>query len=788
VTRRSVWVVLAWALLMALGVLLARQTRFTTDLSFFLPAQPSAEQQVLVEQLREGVVSRLLMVGIEGGDSAARGERSRALRERLAADPAFVSVQNGELEAFDQEIALLQRHRYALSPAVSAERFSAEGLREAILNTLDLVSSPAGLPFKSQFFADPTGEAFEVLMGLQSQGQPNMAEGVWVSRDGERALMLLQTRAAGADTDGQAEAVARVRQHFEALSAGAPSALRLEVSGPGVFAVEARAAIQSDVARLTLASTIGISLLLWLVYRRWRPLLLTLVPAASGSLAGLVVVGQVHGSVFAITAGFGAALIGEAVDYGIYYFVQTGRQGGERWHERFWPTIRLGVATSVLGFGSLLFAGFPGLAQLGLYAMTGVVVAALTTRLVLPALAGGQGARTPELPAWVAPRIQALQAWRWPVLGLGALALAYLVFHADELWEPNLSALSSVSVQDAQRDARLRGDLGAPDARYMVVVRAGDREAALRGAEAAAARLDPLVAQGLIGGYDSPARFLPSEALQRQRLQQLPDSATLQRALGEALQDQPVPAARLMPFVEAVAQARQGAPLRREDLDGSAFSLAVDSLLQGHPDGWTALLPLRPAPGAVDSDLPADTLREALAGSGASFVDLKQEFETVYGDYLDEAIVLSLLGLLGIVALLGLALRSLRRLVGVLLPIAVAVALVMAALHLAGVRLHLLHLIGLLLIVAVGSNYPLFVEQWRRDPHADPTALLSVLVACTTTAIGFGVLSLSTTPVLQAVGATVAPGALLALLLSAVLTPAQPVAPAAPAAPTKGAA
>ena len=779
--RRSGWVVLAWALLMVLGVLLARQTRFTTDLSFFLPAQPSAEQQVLVEQLREGVVSRLLMVGIEGGDSAARGERSRALRERLAADEAFVSVQNGELEAFDQEIALLQRHRYALSPAVNAERFSPEGLRESILSTIDLISSPAGLPFKAGFFADPTGEAFEVLMGLQSQGQPHMAEGVWVSRDGERALMLLQTRAAGADTDGQAEAVARVRQHFDALAAAAPAeaaALRLEVSGPGVFAVQTRAAIQADVARLTLASTIGISLLLWLVYRRWRPLLLTLVPAASGSLAGLVVVGQVHGSVFAITAGFGAALIGEAVDYGIYYFVQTGRESGReagaRWHERFWPTIRLGVATSVLGFGALLFAGFPGLAQLGLYAMTGVVVAALTTRLVLPVLAGGQGARTPTLPAWVAPRVQSLQAARWPVLGAGVLAVAYLAYHADQLWEPNLSALSSVSVQDAQRDSRLRGDLGAPDARYMVVVRAPDREAALRGAEAAAQRLDPLVAQGLIGGYDSPARFLPSEALQRQRLQQLPEPAALQRALGEALQEQPVSAARLQPFVEAVAQARQGAPLRREDLDGSAFSLAVDSLLQGHPDGWTALLPLRPAASAVDSDLPAETLREALAGSGASFIDLKQEFETVYGDYLDEAIVLSLLGLVGIVLLLGLALRSLRRLVGVLLPIAVAVALVMAALHGLGVRLHLLHLIGLLLIVAVGSNYPLFVEKWRRDPHADPTALLSVLVACTTTAIGFGVLSLSAVPVLQAVGATVAPGALLALVLSAVLTPAQP--------------
>lgn len=762
--------VLAWALAMVVGGLLALQTRFTTDLSFFLPANPSAEQQVLVDQLRDGVVSRLLMVSIEGGDSAARAERSRAVRARLAGDEAFVSVQNGELEAFDQELALLQRYRYLLSPAVGEQRFTVNGLRDAVLNTIDLVSSPAGLPFKAQFMADPTGEAFEVLMGWQSQGQPAMAEGVWVSRDGDRALLLLQTRAQGSDTDGQAAAVARVQSAFDERSAAGPGALQLDVSGPGVFAIKTRAAIQADVTRLTLASSIGISLLLWIMFRRWRPLLLTMVPALSGALAGLVVVGQVHGAVFAITAGFGAALIGEAVDYGIYYFVQTGRSDGQRWHERFWPTIRLGVATSVLGFGALLFSGFPGLAQLGLYAMTGVLVAALTTRLVLPVLAAGQVARTPELPGWVTPRVQSLQIARWPVLGAAVLALAYIVVHHEALWEPNLSALSSVSLQDAERDARLRGDLGAPDARYIVVVQAPDQEAALRGAEAAAQRLGPLVEQGLIGGFDSPARFLPSEALQRARQTSLPAPDVLQRHLNEALQGQPIAAARLQPFVEAVDRARTAPPLRRSDLDGSALSLAVDSLLQRGTDGWTALLPLRPAANVANSDIPADALREALRGSGATFVDLKHEFESVYGAYLREAIVLSLLGLAGVVLLLGVSLGGVRPLVRVMLPIAVTVLLVTAGLHLLGVRLHLLHLIGMLLIVAVGSNYSLFVERWRRDPQADPQALLSVLVACGTTAIGFGVLSLSSVPVLKAVGATVAPGAVLALLLSAVLT------------------
>ena len=43
----------------------------------------------------------------------------------------------------------------------------------------------------------------------------------------------------------------------------------------------------------------------------------------------------------------------------------------------------------------------------------------------------------------------------------------------------------------------------------------------------------------------------------------------------------------------------------------------------------------------------------SLAGSGAIFIDLKGEFDTLYGEYIDEAIVLSLLGFLAIVVALG---------------------------------------------------------------------------------------------------------------------------------------
>jgi predicted exporter len=104
-----------------------------------------------------------------------------------------------------------------------------------------------------------------------------------------------------------------------------------------------------------------------------------------------------------------------------------------------------------------------------------------------------------------------------------------------------------------------------------------------------------------------------------------------------------------------------------------------------------------------------------------------------------------------------------------MLPLLAAVAIVIAGLHLAGERLHLLHLVGMLLIVAVGSNYALFFG--RQGESADPATLTSMLVACLTTTVGFGALALSKVPVLHAIGVTVGPGAILALLLAAAFVP-----------------
>src|SRR5205085_10693908 len=90
----------------------------------------------------------------------------------------------------------------------------------------------------------------------------------------------------------------------------------------------------------------------------------------------------------------------------------------------------------------------------------------------------------------------------------------------------------------------------------------------------------------------------------------------------------------------------------------------------------------------------------------------------------------------------------------------------------AGRQLTILHSVGLLLIVAIGSNYALFFDRIHAQQHAGsvPRTLASLLVANLDTVVALGVLAVSRVPVLADLGSTVAPGALLALLFSGMMT------------------
>lgn len=769
--RRHLPILLWLAVLAGFGAVILR-TPVVTDLSAFMPSAPSERQQMLVDQFKEGIIARLVIVGIEGGDAAERARLSRALADSLRPLPDFIGVQNGSAEEQARDRQYFFENRYLLSPAVTPERYSEPGLRDAIAATLADIAGSAGMLIKQLLPRDPTGEVRELLAAFEGGEQPPSTEGVWSTRDGDRALLLLQTRAEGSDLEAQARALAAVQRAFDAIPQR-QAETRLLMTGTGVFSVQSRGLIQSEVRRLAIASLVLVVGLLWLVYRSWRLLGLNLLPMLTGTLAGITAVSLVYGEVHGITLGFGTTMIGEAVDYAIYLFVQRPGPTAQR---AFWRTLWLGLLTSVAGFLALLGSGFPGLVQLGLYSTAGLLAAVLVTRYVLPPL------MPVRLPAIDLPRTGALlqravqfaPRLRGLLLLFVAGMLAVVALHADRIWNRSISALNPVPRAAQQLDEELRRDLGASELRYLAVLTASDAEQGLQQSERASRVLQALSREGLLAGHSAPSQVLPSRASQQARQAALPEAAELRRRLGAALAGQPLKPERLQGFVTDAERNRTRPLLTRADLDGTAAALLYDTLLVQRERDVLVLLPLRPVLREGEAMLDLDRIDAALHTEGlaqATVIDLLAETNALFDSYLHEALVYSGLGCLAILALLLFMLRSLVRALRVALPLVCAVLGVTGALLLAGTALTILHLVGLLLVVAIGSNYALFFDSSNAAASAQEhrLTLISLVTANLTIVGSFGMLALSSVPVLTILGVTVGLGTMLALLFSAVL-------------------
>ncbi|GAA0571436.1 MMPL family transporter [Craurococcus roseus] len=760
----------ALLVLAVLGGALFALVPVRTGLAEFLPPGRTRATEFLVNELRSGAASSLLLAGIEGAPPEELARLSRATGAALRASGHFAFVGDGTTTLGEAEQALLFRHRYLLSPHTRPEAFEAPALRAKLEALLDGLRSAAS-PLLARFgFADPTGAFLGLAQGLLSESRIEARDGAWFAPGADpptRALLLARTRGSGLDSEAQAEAVAAFRAAFQA--AGPGEGARLLLSGPGVFAAEAAAAIRADVRMMTVLSVALLAAFLLWRTRSLLPLLAATVPLGAGMLAGVSAVALFFGGVHAIALGFGSTMLGVAVDYPI--LLTALRRPGEGLPTaaaRTWPTLRLAATAAVAGLAAMVGSGFPGLVQLGLFAGAGLVAAALATRWLLPRLLPRAPAEPRPLPAPLARPLLALAGHRRGALGVVAAAGLLLAALGGPRWQRDLAALSPVPAAAQALDAELRRQLGAPDVRFLVAIGPGDEAAVLRTAERLRRAVAPLIARGALTGLDEPSRYLPSLDTQHARQAALPDAAALEARLGEAMAGLPFRPGAFSPFLAAVEESRAMQPLGAEALAEGAPTVAarLSPLLSWRDDGWRGLAV---ATGVAD---PA-ALAEAVASLGdpsVLFLDTKAETEGLLDAYARSTALWALGGGALVLGLLAAGLGGLRPALLAAAPIAGAVVVTLAVLAALGQALNLFHLASLLLLAGVAIDYSLFLG---RSPGADAEearrSLGAVLNCAVCTLLTFGLLAFCKTPVLHGIGLTVSVGVAAAFLLSCAL-------------------
>lgn len=615
---------------------------------------------------------------------------------------------------------------------------------------------------------DPTGELYAIVRQLDAGARPALRHGVWFSADGKRAFLIAQTRAPGFDSERQEHAIAAVRKALEGENPHVGAIL----TGPGVFAAESRRLIRADAERLSLLSTLVILAMLAFVYRSALAITLVTIPVAFGLLTGVLLVNALFGSVHAITLGFAATLVGEAVDYPSYLLLNTAT--GETSHDaarRLRATLALAVLSTVVSALALTMSSFKGLAQLGVLTMVGVLVAGVITQYLIPWLLG-EGTFT--LYRLNLPGSGLLDRSQWPevvtavAVVSGGVWLAYL---QPTWWQRDLAGISPVPPFMRVQDAELRREMGAPEVSVFVASRGSSQEAALQAAEKLLPLLQRWKQEKLIRSFDSPAWYLPPPAVQRERLSAIPEPIALERNLAQALKGLAFRPDAFQPFVDDINEARNTAadtpaPVTLASYAGTPLGARLNALVV-ELDGKSLIL--TPLGGVTDPV----ALAQAIATlpqirMNSQLVDLTQVSSNMVDGFRREALSQAGWGAALILLLLVAGLRSVGRALRVALPAGAALVLTAAVLVASGERLGVFHLVALLLVLGIGLNYALFFERVVADAVDRARIRLSLAVCSASTIVTFSFLAMSSTPVLHAIGSTVAIGAVLAMMMSAV--------------------
>ena len=760
---RRLPILLLWLAMLLAGLwLLQQRLQLDSDMHFFLPPAATPVQQLVLDELQQGAAARLLIVALQDGDRRQTAALSHQLSARLADEVAFVRVLNRPVELPEEEQQRWFAYRYLLQDPAGA--FAAAALHESLQQRLAELASPLAPLVRQTLAEDPSAHFRDWLQGWQTQGTASLQHGVWFDEAGH-ALLLVHTRASAMALDKQAANLALIRQHLAALSGQAV----VHIGGTAAIAVASRDTIRGEARRLSLlASALAALVLLW-AWRSPRLWLLAALPLFSAILAGLVTTLLLFGQVHGITLAFGITLLGVVLDYPLHLFSQLRHgQPPAQALTVIWPRLRLGVASTLIGYLAMLGSGFPGLVQLGVFAASGLLAAALVTRLVLPAALprcwrGNTPARyvLPGGPAWPHSLRYLL------LLGIAVLAVSLLLASPRPLWQQELAALSPIPQPLRQQEYELAQALGLAESGRLLVIRAESAEAVLRRSESLRETLHSWQQEGRLRSFEMAAQLLPSAQRQQAYRDALPGASKLRQQLAEAQHGLPFRDGAFEPFLQAVQQSRQLTPLRPEAVQGTLLEARLAPLLFERQGQWWGLVRLH---GVPDGRPLAEW---AALQADSHYLDLPGEAGAMMAQL--QAAVLGWLGwgVALIILLLRWGLGSFRAAWQVMLPVGTALLSTLATLHLLGELLSIFHLVALLLVLGIGLDYSLFFSH-PGDPGLRRRTGQALQLCAISSLSVFVILSLSSLPVLQAIGLTVSVGIITSFLFAWLLSATRP--------------
>ena len=730
-----------------------------TDILALLPAErrDPALQRAFANMIDATQQRLIVLIGAADWTDALRA--AQAYSEVLAPHANLIRSAEGITdETALQWLAAFQRRRLVLMTSQDEASLRSQPRQFWADLALAKLYSPFSAPKLTVWRDDPFGLFANWIQERAEETPVRPRDGRLSVSDGQRdyIVMPLTLLVPAFSVDGQQAVISLLEQARRAASAVVP---QLEVIQAGVVlhAAAAAARAQLEISIIGVGSLAGIVLLTWITFRSFKPIVLITLSIVIGFLGALSISSLVFDGIHIITLVFGASLIGVAEDYGIYFLCKRAgahdRLDSRQLLRHILPALLLTLMTSVIGYMGLVLTPFPGLHQMALFSVIGLIFSWLTVVFWFPTLVHASTLKNQRL-----LNRYGSQLTRWPLVhydrrpvltaasiaGLAVFGWLYLDVQDDVRSLQN----SPKNLVDDQLKINKLLDLPAPGQFY--VVRGQTAETVLQREEMLKQRLDPLIDHRQISGYHAISNWAPSARLQaarRQLIEQalLHEDGALTALAGKLGEDRT--------WVAAIRAQWLGssATLLPEDFLDTPASEPWRYLWLGKVgNGYAAIVALR----GVTKESLSELERAAGGIEGVQWVDKVGEISTILADYRR---YMSWVLLFSYVAVYGLLyLRYRRDSWRVLAPTVVATIVTLAIFGIAGQPLQLFHVLGLMLVLGIGVDYGIFFHE--PNSQQDDAAWLAAGLSALSTLLSFGLLGLSRTPPLQAFGLTMAIG------------------------------
>jgi hypothetical protein len=579
----------------------------------------------------------------------------------------------------------------------------------------------------------------------------------------------------------------------------------VELTGQVPMNDEQFSVIRSSAVRDTLTAVLGVLIILWLALRSWKIIAAVLFSLIVG-LAATAALGLAAVSAFnPISIAFFVLFVGLGVDFGIQFSVRYRTERHE--HPNLYTALRwaackvgdplsLAAAATAVGFFAFLPTNYRGLAELGLIAGCGMLIAFVCSVTLVPAalaLLQPPGEPAPVGFRRLAPLDDFLQRHRIAVIAgtlmvvlAGTPLLSRLTFDFNPVNLQNPDSPSVATYRDLLQDPEASGNdaellapsLGEADQK-------GKRLAAL-----------PEVAQALTLSDLIPADQQQKIAVLRQASQRLGPALNPPRTV-HAPNDQETVAAieaaaddlagaagnansaaaenarNVSDLLRRLAASDAGTRARAEaafvpalvyDLDLLRKSLSpqlitIDTLPQNLLRDWlsaegTALVKAFPKGDPNDTNVLRDfataVLRAEPSATGGA-ISLYESARTVTEAFVQAGI----LAIVAITILLFIALRRVTDVLMTLIPLLLAGVVTLEIAALGGLSLNFANIIALPLLLGVGVAFKIYyIMAWRAGKTGllQSTLTRAVIFSGMTTGTAFGSMWASSYPGMSSMG------------------------------------